>query len=152
MQGVQALNPSSQTFLKDEAVFLLATAYDSNIENLKHELHQVRVLLEKKKRKKECPTTLMEMTQWLDQYQDVFCELFRLCKIAVVLPVSSASCERSFSTLRVIKTYLRSVMTETRLSSLAVLSIESKRTKSLDLDQFVKRFAMQHGNRRIKLI
>uniref|UniRef100_A0A3B3VTT7 Uncharacterized protein n=1 Tax=Poecilia latipinna TaxID=48699 RepID=A0A3B3VTT7_9TELE len=117
------------TFLKDEAVLLLATAYDSNIENLKQELHQVRVVMEKKKREKECPTTLMEMTQCLDRYQDVFCELFRLYNGVEKLHL-------------VIKTYLRSAMTETRLSSLTVLSIESKRTKSLDLDKFVKRLTM----------
>uniref|UniRef100_A0A671TI94 DUF4371 domain-containing protein n=1 Tax=Sparus aurata TaxID=8175 RepID=A0A671TI94_SPAAU len=138
MQGVQALNPSSQTFLREEAVLLLAEAYDSNIEDLKHELHQTRRVLDRKKGEKESPTTLMEFTQFLDPYQDVFYELFRLCKIVVVLPVSSASCERSFSSLRFIKTYLRSTMTEKRLSSLAVLSIESKRTKALDLDTFVK--------------
>nr|XP_054607093.1 zinc finger MYM-type protein 1-like [Nothobranchius furzeri] len=152
MQGVQALNPSSQTFLREETVLLLAEAYDSNTEDLKHELHQIRRVLLRKKGQKESPTTLMEMTQFLDPYQDVFHELYRLCKIAVVLPVSSASCERSFSTLRLIKTYLRSAMTEKRLSSLAVLSIESKRAKSLDLDEFVKCFAEQHGNRRIQLL
>ena len=100
----------------------------------------------------ESPTTLMEFVQFMDPYQDVFYELFRLCKIAVVLPVSSASCERSFSTLRIIKSYLRSTMTEKRLSSLAVLSIESKRTKAIDLNKFVRRFAEQHGNRRIQLL
>lgn len=152
MQGVQALNPSSPTFLREDAVLLLAEAYDSNIEDLKHELHQTRRVLDRKKGEKESPTTLMEFTRFLDPYQDVFYELFRLAKIAVVLPVSSASCERSFSSLRLIKTYLRSTMTEKRLSSLAVLSIESKRTKALDLDRFVKRFAEQHGNRRIQLL
>ncbi|XP_041856904.1 zinc finger MYM-type protein 1-like [Melanotaenia boesemani] len=152
MQGVQALNPSSPTFLTEEAVLLLANAYGSNIEDLKHELHQTKRVLDRKKGEKESPTTLMEFTQFLDPYQDVFFELFRLCKIAVVLPVSSASCERSFSSLRLIKTYLRSTMTEKRLSNLAVLSIESKRTKELDLEKFVKRFAEQHGNRRIQLL
>uniref|UniRef100_A0A8C5BKB5 HAT C-terminal dimerisation domain-containing protein n=1 Tax=Gadus morhua TaxID=8049 RepID=A0A8C5BKB5_GADMO len=126
MQGVQALNPSSTTFLREETVLLLGNAYDSNIEDLKHELHQTRRVLERKKKEMESPTTLMEFVQFMDPYQDVFYELFRLCKIAVVLPVSSASCERSFSTLRIIKSYLRSTMTEKRLSSLAVLSIESK--------------------------
>uniref|UniRef100_A0A3Q1CEI6 HAT C-terminal dimerisation domain-containing protein n=1 Tax=Amphiprion ocellaris TaxID=80972 RepID=A0A3Q1CEI6_AMPOC len=143
MQGVQALNPSSPSFLREEAVLLFAEAYDSNIEDLKHELHQTRRILDRKKVEKESPTTLMEFTQFLDPYQDVFYEMFRLCKIVVVLPVSSASCERSFSSLRLIKTYLRSTMTEKRLSSLAVLSIESKCTKALDLDKFVKRFAEQ---------
>uniref|UniRef100_A0A8C4F7V8 HAT C-terminal dimerisation domain-containing protein n=1 Tax=Dicentrarchus labrax TaxID=13489 RepID=A0A8C4F7V8_DICLA len=152
IQGDQALNPSSPTFLREEAVLLLAEAYDSNIEDLKHELHQSRRVLDRKKGEKESPTTLMEFTQFLKPYEDVFYELFRLCKIAVVLPVSSASCEQIFSSLRLIKTYLRSTMTEKRLSSLTVLSIESKRTEALDLDTFVKRFAEQHGNRRIQLL
>ena len=47
--------------------------------------------------------------------------------------------------------YLRSTMTGKRLSSLAVLGIESKRTKALDLTNFVRRFAEQDGNRRIQL-
>lgn len=152
MQGIQALNPSSPTFLREETVLLLADAYDSNTDDLKHELHQAKRLLNRKKGEKESPTTVMEFTQFLDPYQEVFYELFRLCKIAVVLPVTSASCERSFSSLRLIKTYLRSTMTEKRLSSLAVLSIEWKRTKALDLDKFVKRFAEQHGNRRLQLL
>ena len=46
MQGLQALNPSGTTFLREEAVLLLANAYDSNIEDLKHELHQTRRVLE----------------------------------------------------------------------------------------------------------
>lgn len=93
MQGVQALNPSSPTFLREQAVLLLADAYDSNID-LKHELHQAKRVLNRKKRgeRKERPTTLMEFTQFLDPYKDVFYELFRLCKIAVVLPVTSAQC------------------------------------------------------------
>ena len=35
--------------------------------------------------------------------------------------------------------------------SVAVLSIESKRTKAVDLTKFVRRFAEQNGNRRIQL-
>lgn len=32
----------------------------------------------------------MEFAHFLDQYEDVFYESFRLCEIAVVVPVSSA--------------------------------------------------------------
>ena len=35
--------------------------------------------------------------------------------------------------------------------SVAVLSIESKRTKAVDLNKFVRRLAEQNGNRRIQL-
>ena len=37
------------------------------------------------------------------------------------------------------------------LSQLALLSIESNRAESLDLEQFVNEFDSRHDNRRIKL-
>ena len=45
--------------------------------------------------------------------------------------VSVASCERSFSKLKLIKSYLRSTMAQARLSSLAILSIEKTNTARL---------------------
>ena len=78
--------------------------------------------------------------------------MFKLCKIALaLLAVSSASCERSFSVLKLIKTALRSTMTDERLSNLGVLSVESRRAKAINLDEFVDVFAKKHSNRRIKL-
>lgn len=38
----------------------------------------------------------MEFVHFLETYKDVFSELFSLCKIAVVLPVSSTTYEKSF--------------------------------------------------------
>lgn len=97
--------------------------------------------------KKLC--SIVELVCFIEPYRKVFFELFRLCKIAVTLPVSSASCQRSFSTLKLIKkkTFLRSTTTDMRLSDLGVLSIESRRSKTLDLDVFVDRFARQHNPR-----
>lgn len=82
---------------------------------------------------------------------EVFHELFRLCKIAVALPVTTASCERSFSALKLIKNHLRTTMADDRLSHIGVLSIESRRAKALNLDDFIKVFANKHKNRRINL-
>ena len=47
----------------------------------------------------------------------------RVLQISMTISVSSAKCERSFSTLKRIKTYFRSSMSEQRLTDLAVLSI-----------------------------
>ena len=49
--------------------------------------------------------------------------LFTLLKILSILPVSSAECERAFSTLKRLKTYLRSTMGQDRLSFLALINI-----------------------------
>ena len=67
-----------------------------------------------------------------------------LCLIAVV-PASSNSCERSISKLRLIKTYLRSCMSENRLSSLAVLNIH--RDIEVDLDEVLNIFATDYPHR-----
>ena len=95
---------------------------------------------------------IVELTVFLEPHKDVFHELFRLCKIAIALPVSSAACERSFSALKLIKTHLRTTMADDRLSNLGVLSIEARRAKSLDMDKFIKLFATNHQNRRIHLM
>lgn len=95
---------------------------------------------------------IVELAVFLEPHKDVFHELFRLCKIAIALPVSSAACERSFSALKLIKTHLRTTMTDDRLSNLGVLSIEARRAKSLDMDKFIKLFATNHQNRRIHLM
>ena len=46
-----------------------------------------------------------------------------LLKIFATLPITTASSERSFSSLKLIKTYLRSTMTNDRLNGLALLNI-----------------------------
>ena len=53
--------------------------------------------------------------------------------------------ERSFSVLRLIKTYLRSTMCPERLSSLAVLYVN--RDISPDFDTFVKAFVRNQPRR-----
>ena len=55
--------------------------------------------------------------------------------------MSVASCERSFSKLKQIKNYLRSTMGQSRLSDLALLSIESDMVKDIDFDGVIDRFA-----------
>ena len=46
-----------------------------------------------------------------------------LLKIFATLPITTASSERSFSSLKLIKTYLRSTMINDRLNGLAMLNI-----------------------------
>ncbi len=151
MQGIQALNPKSRNFLDEETIFSFARIYECDTDDIKHELHQVRRVLERKFQTGIELSSLLEFTIFLEPFKEVFYQLFRLCCIAVALPVSSASCERSFSALKLIKTHLRTTMTDDRLRNLGVLSIEVRRAKCLDLDDFVRRFASHHRNRRIQL-
>lgn len=62
-------------------------------------------------------------------------------RILLTLPLSVASAERSFSKLKLIKTYLRSTMSQERLVGLATISIESDLAKHLDPTALVKEFS-----------
>jgi len=70
-----------------------------------------------------------------------FSEVCTTFLLFLTLPVTVASAERSFSKLKLIKTYLRSTMGQERLSGLAILSIENVRARKLDLQRIVNDFA-----------
>ncbi|MCP3851515.1 MAG: hAT transposon family protein [Gammaproteobacteria bacterium] len=52
-------------------------------------------------------------------------------KIFLTISVTVSSAERSFSKLKLIKNYLRSTMSQERLSALSILSIEKRAYKKL---------------------
>ena len=87
--------------------------YESNIEDLGLELHQFRRIVERKIQSgMQRPPSVVELALFIEPYKEVFFELFKLCKIAVSIPVSTASCELSFSALKLVKTYLRTTMSD----------------------------------------
>lgn len=62
-------------------------------------------------------------------------------RIFLTLPVSIASCERSFSKLKLIKNYLRSTIGQERLSNLSIISIEYNIVKNINYDDVINEFA-----------
>src|ERR1700733_3681560 len=52
-----------------------------------------------------------------------------------------ASAERSFSKLKLIKSYLRSQMSQARLVGLATISIEKKIADQLNMEELIREFA-----------
>ncbi|KAL4101031.1 hypothetical protein QTP88_021052 [Uroleucon formosanum] len=96
------------------------------------------------------PKTLLDMSKFIKEkqfvtifpYVDVALRMF-LCNLA-----SNCSIERSFSTLRRIKNYLRSSMSSERLNSLAVLNIEATLTKSLNYSDVIKTFAAKQARKK----
>ena len=71
----------------------------------------------------------------------VFPNVSTLYKLFMTLPVSSATAERSFNRLKLIKSYLRSTMSESRLTNLALLRIERELTNDLDFYCVVDTFS-----------
>lgn len=62
-------------------------------------------------------------------------------RIFLTIPVTVASSERSFSKLKLIKTYIRSTMTQQRLTDLAILSIENEIAAELEYTKVLHDFA-----------
>lgn len=58
-----------------------------------------------------------------------------------------ASAERSFSKLKLIKSYLRSIMSQERLNGLAILSIEKELLEETDYKQIINNFASQKARK-----
>ncbi|XP_036327229.1 52 kDa repressor of the inhibitor of the protein kinase-like [Rhagoletis pomonella] len=67
------------------------------------------------------PTTFIDALNVCNQ--SLYPKVYRFLQIGATLPVTVASSERSFSTLRRIKTYLRNKTGEQRLNGLALLNI-----------------------------
>ncbi|KAL5270406.1 hypothetical protein ACHWQZ_G001209 [Mnemiopsis leidyi] len=75
------------------------------------------------------------------QLQTLYPEVVTGLVLFLTLPVTVASAERSFSKLKLIKTYLRSTMSQDRLRHFALLSIEHKEAGKLDKSLIIKKFA-----------
>ena len=77
-------------------------------------------------------------------YPDV-CIAYMMC---MTVPVTAATAERFFSKLKLIKKFLRSSMSQERLSGLALLSIEKERAKNLDFRKVFQQFARAKARRK----
>ncbi|KAL7400994.1 hypothetical protein ABVT39_021214 [Epinephelus coioides] len=152
LMGLTALSPKHTAFLNQQKILPMSRYYGIDEKNLTAELHQVCRLLQKKKDKGHTLNSTMEFLSLMGPYKDAFEDLYKLICISVTLPVSSASCEQSFSCLQRLKMYMRNSSGYTRKSNLAFLAINTTRTKELDAKKIIDAFASNHNNRRIVLL
>ncbi len=95
--------------------------------------------------------TLADVYSFLISLQTAFPTLTKLLRIALTLAVSTAQCERSFSALKRIKTYLRTNMSEQRLTDISLLSIERELSNTISFNDVIERFESEDTNRSIIL-
>ena len=97
------------------------------------------------------PTTPLDLLSFILSYgDDVFPNLRIALQILLTIAVSIASCERSFSKLKLILSCLRTSMGQQHLVDLAILSIERETLESTDFDDIIDKFAAAKA-RKIKL-
>ncbi|XP_057809843.1 uncharacterized protein LOC131024354 [Salvia miltiorrhiza] len=69
-------------------------------------------------------------------------------RILLTVPVTVASAERNFSKLKLIKTYLRSSMSQERLNGLTILAIEKDMLEHINIDVIINDFASAKARRK----
>lgn len=79
--------------------------------------------------------------------KDVFPTIWSLLKILATLPVSTATAERSFSTLKRVKTWLRTSIGQERLNDLCLLNIHRDFNMYEKHEKIINNFASKNKNR-----
>ena len=66
----------------------------------------------------------------------------------MTIPATVASAERFFSKFKLVKNYLRSAMSQTRLVDLARLNIESSMARQVDFDSVIRNYSANKNTRK----
>ena len=79
----------------------------------------------------------------------MYTELHTLLKLYLTIPITTATAERTFSTMRRLKTYLQSTMTQERLNRVLIMHSYKSKVDSLDLSQIASSFISVNDRRRM---
>ena len=82
-----------------------------------------------------------------DVYQKMLTEVDKLLVLYFTFPVTTSTAERSFSSLRRLKSYLRNTMNASWLNNLFLLHVHKSRTDALDLVTITKKFVAANSRR-----
>jgi len=91
-----------------------------------------------------CTSVLRNMTQAM---RAMFPHVESLVRLLLVNPASSATAERSFSSLRRLKTYLRSTCGQQRLNGIALCHVHKDIIDNINVDEIMKEFILSRDNR-----
>lgn len=112
---------------------------------------ELRVLFLNESFRGESVQSVSSLFQYVVEHglSSTFPEVVKVLQIVLSTPVSSAEPERCFSTLKRIKTLLRNCMGQSRLNSLAVLSIHKEDIEKDDQfnKKVIERFASMKNRR-----
>jgi len=91
--------------------------------------------------------TICEMFNECKFPKTMLSEVDKVLRLYLPLPLTSASAERCFSSLRRLKSYLRSTMIQKRLNQLMLLYAHNDRVDELHLPDIAKEFIQQNSRR-----
>ena len=94
--------------------------------------------------------TVEDVCQQVYFNKSIFPNVYKTFKLLFSAPVTVAKDEQTFSRMKIVKNFLRSTMSDTRLDDLIVLASEKDLVDSIDLNAAVKKWASQK-NRKLKI-
>lgn len=72
----------------------------------------------------------------------MYSNVYELLQVGFTIPVRSATCKLSFSSMRRLKTWQRTTMQQEWFSNLSILNIERDVTNTLDTQTIIEKFAV----------
>ncbi len=110
----------------------------------KNKLRRQLLKLHEKMSKESIPRKLDNIVKLLLEIdpavRSMFSDIEMLACLILSTPVSAANAERSFSTLRRLKTWLRTAMSQKRLTHLALLTVHRNKLNKLDMNGLISQF------------
>ena len=136
MNGIHACNPSSETFMDMEHLRRFCLHYD--IPFSEPEALVIKNFIPALQLKYDRPMTMEKAYELIDG--NAFPTVKKIMQAALTVPVTSCTCERSFSCLRRVRTWLRTTMTQERLDHCSVLALEKETYIDCTDDELVAAF------------
>ena len=92
--------------------------------------------------------TCVEILQMVPAMREMFPTVEALVRLLLVNPASSATAERSFSSLRRLKSYTRSTCGQMHLNNIALCHVHKDILDKLDVKKLMQEFVLRKDNRR----
>lgn len=141
MRAADACLPSSVHFMDGTQLGVASKQFGVEIRQC--ELDVFKGYIHSQKKSVHSFNGLLEVMDNCDK--NIFPSIYKMLQILITLPQTSCTVERMFSTVKRVKTRLRSKMSTERLSNLTLLSMEKELTKSLDRNRVLDVFrSMKH--------
>ncbi|XP_047104957.1 uncharacterized protein LOC124752643 [Schistocerca piceifrons] len=124
--------------LTHAADFGIKYSHDVDVVDLSQELEIFRMQAKEliNDVEKATPLDILKKIQELS-LEDIYPNIQIALRIYLTLPVTVASCERSFSKIKLIYNNFRSSMGQERLSNLSILSTEHEEVAKLNLEELI---------------
>ncbi|PRQ41931.1 putative HAT dimerization domain-containing protein [Rosa chinensis] len=119
---------------------------DIDAKYLLMELQILQEMLPNEAYETDRPWTSIQIMEFAKK-MDMFPSVMVAYRILLTIPVTVASAERSFSKLKLLKSYLRTTMTQDRLNGLAMLTIERNMLANVDYKKMIDDFASRNARR-----